>query len=147
MNKQDCIFCKIAKEEIPSVKIWEDKDHIAILDINPATRGHTLIITKEHYENIFDIPENLFECSMKIARKIAFLLKEKLGAEGINILNSNNKIAQQEIPHFHIHVIPRYKKEKFKIELKDKSKNKDYLKIRDEILRENGYNNNKQKAI
>ena len=131
---EDCIFCKIVKGEIPSVKIWEDEDNLAILDINPVTRGHALIIPKKHYENIFEIPEEAFESSMRAAREVAFLLKRKLGADGVNLLNSNNKVAQQEVPHFHIHIIPRYIGEGFKIELKNKTKSKELEKIKEEIL-------------
>ena len=121
---EDCIFCKIVKGKIPSEKIYEDEKFLAFLDIFPATEGHTLIITKEHYENIFDMPQDVLKDSIKVAQKIASLLKEKLGAEGINLLNSNNKIAQQEVPHYHLHVIPRYSKDEFEIVFKDKTKNK-----------------------
>lgn len=122
MNKKDCTFCKIVKGEIPSIKVWEDEKHIAFLDITPATKGHTLVIPKEHFENIFEIPETDFESIMGVVKKIASLVKEKLNADGMNILNSNNPVAQQEIPHFHIHLIPRYNGSNFKIELKNKTK-------------------------
>lgn len=136
MNKEDCIFCKIVKGEIPSVKIWEDKEFMAFLDASPAAKGHTLIIPKDHYENIFDIPENVLGNCVKIAQKISFILKDKLKADGINLLNSNNKVAQQDVPHFHMHVIPRYKEDDLIIKLENKTEDKDLDKVKEEILRE-----------
>ena len=132
---EDCIFCKIVKGKIPSEKIYEDEKFLAFLDIFPATEGHTLIITKEHYENIFDIPRDVLKENIEVAQKIASLLKEKLGAKGINLLNSNNKIAQQEIPHYHLHVIPRYSEDEFEIVFKDKIKNKNLKETAKKITR------------
>ena len=132
---ENCIFCKIVKGEIPAEKIYEDKKFLAFLDISPATEGHTLIITKEHYENIFDIPRDVLKENIEVAQKIASLLKEKLGAKGINLLNSNNKIAQQEIPHYHLHVIPRYSEDEFEIVFKDKIKNKNLKETAKKITR------------
>ena len=131
----NCLFCKIVKDEIPSEKIYENEKFLAFLDLFPATEGHTLIIPKKHYENIFDIPEDVLKDSMEVAQKIASLLKEKLGAEGINLLNSNNKIAQQEVPHYHIHVIPRYSKDKFEIIFKNKIKDKELKETAKKILK------------
>lgn len=131
---KDCIFCKIVKGEIPSEKIYENEKFLAFLDIFPATEGHTLIIPKKHYENIFDIPKDILKESVEVAQKIASLLKEKLGAEGVNLLNSNNKIAQQEVPHYHIHVIPRYSRDEFEIVFKDKTKNKNLKETAKKIL-------------
>ena len=132
---ENCIFCKIVKDEIPSVKVWEDEKFLAFLDIFPATEGHTLIIPKKHYENIFDMPKDVLKDSAEVAQKIAFLLKEKLGAEGINLLNSNNKIAGQEVPHYHIHVIPRYSKDEFEIVFKDKIKDINLKETAKKILK------------
>ena len=131
--KTDCIFCKIIEGKIPSVKIWEDKKHLAILDINPATKGHTLVIPKKHYETIFNMPKKLLKETIEVAQKIAKLLKEKLNAEGINLLNSNNKVAQQDVFHYHIHVIPRYSNEEFKIDFKNKTKNKNLSEVAKQI--------------
>ena len=110
----DCIFCKIAKGEIPSQKIYEDENIFAFLDIKPFTEGHTLVIPKIHYENIFDIPKEVLEKIILASKEISLLLKEKLNAEGVNLSNSNGKIAQQDVFHFHMHLIPRYPKDKFK---------------------------------
>ena len=106
---ENCLFCKIVKGEIDSEKIYENENILAFLDAFPSTKGHTLIISKKHYENIFDIPKDVLKDGAEVTQKIAFLLKEKLGAEGINLLNNNNKIAEQEVPHYHMHIIPRYK--------------------------------------
>jgi len=132
---ENCIFCKIVRGEIPSVKVWEDEKFLAFLDIFPATEGHTLIIPKKHYENIFDMPKDVLKDSAEVAQKIAFLLKEKLGAEGINLLNSNNKIAGQEVPHYHIHIIPRYSKDEFEIIFKDKIKDINLKETAKKILK------------
>ena len=131
----NCIFCKIVNGEIPSEKIYENKDVLAFLDANPVTKGHLLIIPKKHYENIFDIPKDILKENIEVAQKISLLLKEKLGAEGINLLNSNNKIAQQDVPHYHVHVIPRYSGDEFEIVFKDKTENKNLKETANKILK------------
>ncbi len=111
-KNEDCIFCKIAKGEIPSKSIYEDKNVIAFLDINPISKGHTLVIPKNHFENIFDIPESELKEIIDTSKKISILLKNKLNADGINILHASGKEAQQSVFHFHIHIVPRYKNDK-----------------------------------
>ena len=102
-----CVFCDIVNGEIPSVKIWEDEGHIAILDANPVTEGHTLLIPKEHYENIFELPDEL-AAQMNIAcKKVAILLREKFNVNAVNILNASGKAAQQSVFHIHYHIVPR----------------------------------------
>jgi len=105
---EDCIFCKIAKGEIPSYKIYEDKDIFAFLDIKPFSQGHCLVIPKQHFENIFDINENTLKKVVVVAKKISEKIKNKLHADGIRLSQSNGKAAGQEIMHFHLHIIPRY---------------------------------------
>jgi len=101
----DCIFCKIVKGEIPSSKVYEDKDVIAFLDIAPAAKGHTLVVPKEHHELIADVPNKLLEKTIDVVKKIGdALLKEN---DGFNIMQNNNKAAGQLVPHVHFHVIPR----------------------------------------
>ena len=103
----DCIFCKIINNELPSKTIYEDTEIKIIMNINPISNGHLLILPKKHYENILDITEETLMHSMKILReKIYPLLKEKLNCEGLTIAE-NNELGQ-EIRHFHIHLIPRY---------------------------------------
>lgn len=103
---QDCIFCKIIKGEIPSYKIYEDEISFAFLDANPVNPGHTLVIPKKHFENIFDIEENTAGHIIKIAKKISIALK-KTGAGGVNIIMNNAKAAGQVVFHSHVHIIPR----------------------------------------
>jgi histidine triad (HIT) family protein len=112
MNKETCIFCKITKGEIPSRKVYENKKIIAILDVNPISKGHVLVIPKKHFENIFDIDELYLKEIILASKKISQLLKDKLNAEGVNILHASGKEAQQSVFHFHIHIIPRYKGDK-----------------------------------
>ncbi len=112
----NCIFCKIIKGEIPCTKLYEDKNILTFLDINPSNEkgGHTLVLPKKHYELISDIPEEELNKVMKFVKKIStILLKE---AEGVNILQNNKKIAGQMIPHIHFHIIPRYKNDNIKID-------------------------------
>ena len=104
---KDCIFCKIIEGEIPSRTVYEDDVIKVIMNINPATNGHLLIIPKEHYENIFDTPEDVIQHSLQVIKKTLYpTLKEKLQCGGIT-LAQNNELGQ-EIKHYHIHVIPRY---------------------------------------
>lgn len=104
----DCVFCKIAAGEIPSVKIWEDQEVFAFLDATPNTPGHTLVVPKTHFENVFDIDEAMLQKVVAAGKKIAINMKEKLGAVGVNLANNNGKHAHQAVFHFHLHVIPRY---------------------------------------
>jgi histidine triad (HIT) family protein len=105
----DCIFCKIAKGEIPSAKIYEDKDFLAILDINPANKGHTLLITKKHRETLLDIDTAMLKKLMVTAQKLARNMADKLAPDGFNLFVNNGKAAGQVIPHLHVHIVPRYK--------------------------------------
>ena len=108
MNPDECLFCKIARGEIPSKKIYEDNDSIAFLDINPANRGHCLIIPKKHFENIYDIDDRTLEKLMVTAKNLSKIIKDKLACNGINIVQNNERHAGQIVNHFHIHIIPRY---------------------------------------
>lgn len=103
----DCIFCKIIKGEIPSKTVYEDDLIKVIMDVNPNTNGHLLIIPKKHYVNIMDIDENIITHSLEIIKnKLYKLLKERLNCEGLTI--AENNFLGQEVKHFHIHLIPRY---------------------------------------
>ncbi len=107
-----CIFCKIINNEIPSYKVYEDDDVVAILDISQLTYGHTLVIPKKHYCNIFDIEETLLQKLILVTKLISKKYNDN-GIEGVNIINNNGEISGQEVNHFHIHIIPRYNKEEF----------------------------------
>ena len=108
MNPDECLFCKIAKGEVPSKKVYEDENAIAFLDINPANRGHCLVVPKKHSENIYDIDDNTLEKVIIIAKNLSKLIKEKLECNGVNLVQNNERHAGQIVNHFHIHIIPRY---------------------------------------
>ena len=105
----DCIFCKIANGEIPSKTVYEDEDFRVILDLGPATKGHALILPKEHYANLFELPEDTAAAAMKVAKKLSAQMVENLGADGLNLVQNNGEVAGQTVKHFHLHLIPRYK--------------------------------------
>lgn len=104
----DCIFCKIANGEIPSRTICEDDFCKVILDLGPATKGHALIIPKQHYADLFEIPEEKAAEVMRVAHKTAALMKDRLKCGGFNLVQNNGEIAGQTVFHFHMHLIPRY---------------------------------------
>lgn len=105
---EDCIFCKIVKGEIPSKKIFEDEKVFVFLDIKPMAKGHCLIIPKQHFENIFDAPEEILKEVIFATKKVVSLLQKSLGVDGVNIFNNNGKTAEQSIFHLHFHILPRY---------------------------------------
>ncbi len=111
----NCIFCKIANGEIPSNTIYEDDDFRVILDNGPATKGHALVLPKAHYADLFEIPEDKAAGAIKVAKKVAGLMKEKLGCDGLNLVQNNGSVAGQTVMHFHLHVIPRYENDNQKI--------------------------------
>ncbi len=107
MKDKDCIFCKIIDRKIPSKIIFENNLNLAFLDIFPISRGHTIVIPKNHYTNLEDIPDDrLFEL-FKSVKQIATMVHKKLKIDGYNILQNNYKAAGQDINHFHVHIIPR----------------------------------------
>lgn len=108
MRDTNCIFCKIAAGEIPSKTIYEDGTFRVILDISPATKGHALIIPKEHYANIYGLPEEQAAAAMILAKKLASHMAEILKCDGFNIIQNNGETAGQTVFHFHMHLIPRY---------------------------------------
>jgi histidine triad (HIT) family protein len=104
----DCLFCKIVAGDIPATRIAEDERTVAFMDINPATRGHVLVIPREHARDLLEIdPEDLAAVA-QAAQRIAGTMPERLGADGVNLLNSCGRAAWQTVFHFHLHVIPRY---------------------------------------
>ena len=108
MKKDDCIFCKIANGEIPSKTLYEDEDFRVILDLGPATRGHALILPKEHADNLYELPEDTAAKTFVLAKKMATKMAEKLQCDGLNIVQNNGEAAGQTVKHFHMHLIPRY---------------------------------------
>jgi len=109
---KDCIFCKIVKGEIPCHKVYEDDYVLSFLDITPRTEGHTLVIPKKHYENIYELPDEEIGNYFKGLKKTAMILKKKLNARGMNILNNNGEVAGQFVFHLHFHLLPKYEKGK-----------------------------------
>jgi histidine triad (HIT) family protein len=104
----ECIFCKIVSGEIPAVKVLDEESVLAFMDINPSSRGHMLIVPKNHAENIFEIPESDLATLIKAVKKCAGAAKDALRAEGVTILQLNGKASDQIVPHLHVHVIPRW---------------------------------------
>lgn len=105
---KECIFCKIAKGEIPSATLYEDEEFRVILDLGPANKGHALVLPKAHYENLYDLPDEMAAHAMILAKKIATKLKGILNCDGYNLVQNNGEAAGQTVFHFHMHLIPRY---------------------------------------
>lgn len=111
MNKDDCIFCKIANGEIPSATVYEVSICRVILDVNPANKGHALIIPKEHFDNIYSMDAETAAKIFTIATEVAKAQKAELNPDGLNILQNNGEAAGQTVFHFHMHLVPRYIKD------------------------------------
>lgn len=109
MKDNACIFCKIANGEIPSKTLYENDDFRVILDVAPATKGHALILTKKHYANLYELPEDMGEKAMTLAKRMAAKMTGALGCDGLNLVQNNGEDAGQTVFHFHMHLIPRYK--------------------------------------
>lgn len=108
MREKDCIFCKIAAGEIPSATLYEDEDFRVILDLGPASKGHALILPKEHYRNLYDIDEKTAGKAMILAKTMVKKMTDVLGCDGYNVVQNNEECAGQTVFHFHMHLIPRY---------------------------------------
>lgn len=109
MRDDSCIFCKIAAGKIPSKTLYEDEDFRVILDLGPATKGHALILPKNHYKNLYEIPDEQAEKVMVLAKRMAVKMTDKLHCDGFNLVQNNGEVAGQTVFHFHMHLIPRYK--------------------------------------
>ena len=109
MKDENCIFCKIANGGIPSATLYEDEDFRVILDLGPATRGHALILPKEHYANLYELDDELAGKVLVLAKKMITKLTDILGCDGYNIVQNNGEAAGQTVFHFHMHLIPRFK--------------------------------------
>jgi histidine triad (HIT) family protein len=107
----DCIFCKIVAGEIPAIKVLDEDKVLAFMDINPASRGHMLVVPKNHAENIFEISDADLTAVMGAVKRCAGAVKEALGAEGITVLQLNGKASDQLVPHLHVHIMPRWEKD------------------------------------
>ena len=111
MKKDDCIFCKIANGEIPARTIYEDDLFRVILDLSPATKGHALILPKEHFQDLYELGQEQATALMLVAQKVGRHMKEVLGMDGLNLVQNNGELAGQTMFHFHLHMIPRYEED------------------------------------
>lgn len=128
-----CVFCKIIKGEIPSVKLYEDEDVLAILDISQATKGHTLVLPKKHFENILEIEDFEYLKVMNKVKDLAKAITTAFEAKGCNILNNCGTVAGQTVMHFHVHIIPRYEEQDIILQLQDHGKEYDLNAIQKKI--------------
>lgn len=104
----NCIFCKLANGVFPTRTVYEDESFRVILDLGPATKGHALILPKSHAANLYELPDDVAAKVLPLAKKIATQMKEKLGCDGLNLVQNNGEVAGQTVMHFHLHLIPRY---------------------------------------
>lgn len=112
---ENCIFCKIAAGEIPSATLYEDEEFRVILDLGPASKGHALILPKQHYANLYELPDELAEKVIRLAKKMVIAMTKALQCDGFNVVQNNGEAAGQTVFHFHMHLIPRYKDDNQKI--------------------------------
>jgi len=116
MNEgENCIFCKIVNNEIPSTKVYENEKVLAFLDITPINKGHVLVIPKVHSENIYEIEDEILSEIIKISKKLSISIKKSLNADGINVIMNNDYDAGQRVFHAHFHIIPRYKNDGYEM--------------------------------
>jgi histidine triad (HIT) family protein len=107
-NPSNCLFCKIAAGDLPATVVYEDERTLAFMDINPGSRGHLLVIPRAHSADLLEVPADDLEACARMAQKLAGRVKDRLGADGVNLLNACGAAAWQTVFHFHVHVIPRY---------------------------------------
>lgn len=108
-----CLFCKIISGEIPSAKVYEDEHTLALLDIHPVNIGHTLVIPKKHFANLYETPDETLAQMMAVVKKLSIAIKSAMNADGINIEMNNDPVAGQVIFHTHIHIVPRFSDDGF----------------------------------
>lgn len=135
MKDDNCIFCKIANGGIPSETVYEDEDFRVILDLGPASRGHALILPKEHYRDICEADENVTARILPLAAKIGKAMKDGLGASGFNVVQNNGSSAGQTVFHLHVHVIPRYEGGPVMVSWKPGTAEQEELQQTAEVLR------------
>ncbi len=133
--KNNCVFCAIAAGEIPCFKVYEDEEVMAYLDINPFSKGHTLVIPKEHTSGLLDTSDETLAKIIASVKKVASHLKETLPCEGFNILQNNGAVAGQTVMHVHFHIVPRYESDGEGISFANQKGDMDELKALAEKLR------------
>ena len=127
MRDDNCIFCKIANGDIPSKTIYEDENFRVILDLAPAAKGHALILPKNHYANLYELPDETASKVMLLGKKMATQMTEKLQCDGFNLVQNNGEVAGQTVFHFHMHLIPRYEDDNQRITWKPMEPTQDEL--------------------
>jgi histidine triad (HIT) family protein len=132
---EDCIFCKVVTGEIPAERIDEDEHTIAFMDINPWTRGHALVVPRNHTRNLYEIGAADLEHTLLAAQRLAIRMKERLGCDGVNLINSCEPAAWQTVFHFHVHVIPRYDDDPLQLPTRPKEADREELEQLAEELR------------
>ena len=134
MADDDCIFCKIVAGEIPAQKLDENEQAIAFMDINPWTRGHALVIPKEHTRNLLDAPREALASTIEMAQQVATRQRDRLDCDGVNLLSSAEPAAWQTVFHYHLHVIPRYEDDPLQLPGRPMEVEQDELaKVADEL--------------
>jgi histidine triad (HIT) family protein len=123
----DCLFCKIVAGEIPAVRVHEDDRTVGFMDINPATRGHLLVVPREHVANVHEIDPEDLKAVVVAAKGLAQRVRDNLGADGVNLLNSTGSVAWQTVFHFHMHVIPRYENDPLRLPWQPQPGDKDEI--------------------
>jgi histidine triad (HIT) family protein len=131
----DCIFCKIVAGELPAQIVDEDDHTVAFMDINPWTRGHALVIPRNHSRNLFDIEEGDLAHVAAAAKRLAARMRDRLGCDGVNLLNSSEPAAWQTVFHFHAHVIPRYQNDPLRLPGAPQQVSEDELQAVADVLR------------
>lgn len=134
-SENECIFCKIIRGEVPCYKLYEDDETIAFLDINPATKGHSLVIPKSHSDSMNMASEEMIDSVYKTVKKVSDLIIRKLEPDGYNILQNNGAVAGQVISHLHVHIIPRYIDDGIRLPIPMRTMTEDSLKELCEIIR------------
>lgn len=133
--KDDCIFCKLANGVFPTNSIYEDDNFNVILDMGPATKGHALILPKEHADNLMELPDETAAAAMILAKKLSTKMIEKLGADGLNVVQNNGEAAGQTVMHYHLHLIPRYNNDGQHILWEPTSPSKEELEATRDLLK------------
>jgi histidine triad (HIT) family protein len=123
----DCIFCAIVTGDAPATIVDEDEHTVAFMDIHPWTRGHALVIPREHHRNLYEIPDDQLAHVARAAKRLAVRIRDRLGADGVNLLNSAERAAWQTVFHFHMHVIPRYEDDPLQLPVRPQKGDEDEI--------------------
>ena len=131
----ECIFCAIVAGDAPATIVDEDEHTLAFMDIHPWTRGHALVIPREHHKNLYEISDDALAHTMRAAKRLALKVRDGLDADGVNLLNSTEQAAWQTVFHFHVHVIPRYEGDPLQLPVRPEEGDEDEIKSAAEKLR------------